>query len=47
MVAISFYPETTKLIVDTATIVNVNAGIDISNGFLPLNAITNVRVEVI
>ncbi len=33
------------MIVETATIVNTNAGIDISNGFLPLNRTTNVRVE--
>jgi len=33
------------LIVETATIANVIAGIEISNASLPLNAITNVRVE--
>jgi len=45
IVAIWFYPGTTKLTVDTATIVNKKAGIDISKASLPLNATTNVRVE--
>ena len=45
IVAIWFNPGTTKLTVDTATIVNKKAGIDISKASLPLNATTNVRVE--